>query len=398
MVAGMQSYSPADAKELVEIVRAALDARTPLQVVGAGSKHTVGYPDRQTTVVFTRAFDRIIDYDPAELVLTAGAGTPLATIDALLAAREQMLAFEPFDFASISGAPAGASTLGGVIAAGFAGSRRVSAGNVRDHLLGFAAVSARGESFVAGGRVVKNVTGYDLSKLMCGSWGQLAVLTELTLRVLPRPRVTLTLCARNLEDSRAYALIGAALRSEVAAAAAGYIPRGIIGDSHTLLRLEGFGPSVEARTRHLSDAFPDEQIERLGAAHADNLWHGLRTGAVLGDPASAGALWRINLRSTAGPGLCASLRALGAFFCADWGGSLLYARVPDRVGAEQVRTLAENAGGHATLLRASHDYRLRVCAQHPEQPGAAALTHRVKAAFDPAGLLDPQRFARPASS
>jgi glycolate oxidase FAD binding subunit len=388
--------SPADVQELTQIVQSAIDARTALQVVGGDTKRSIGIPARQTLRVSTAKLDRIIDYDPAELVLTTGTGVKLSAIQTLLASQDQMLAFEPYDFASIAGVSEGSSTIGGVVAAGLAGSRRVSAGNVRDHVLGFTAVSGRGEAFVAGGRVVKNVTGYDVSKLMCGSWGQLAVLTQVTLKVLPRPRVSLTFCARGLDDDHAYAMMTAGLRSQADVSAAAHAPSellqvGSLVGSMTLLRLEGFGPSVEARARLLREviAMPLAQLE---PRVADEIWTRVCCATSMMRDTND-VLWRICVPSTRGARVCGRLRELGAVLSVDWGGALIWARFDALVEAQQVRSIAEQAGGHATLLRAPDDYRSRVSALHPEAPGVAALTQRVKASFDPAGILDPDRFA-----
>ena len=184
----MQTFQPTTEQDVVDaIAQAASDGRH-LEIRGGGSKAEFGAPDRNDDILDLTAFASVIDYDPAELVLTAGAGAPLSVIQALVESENQMLAFEPFDHGPLFGRPAGAATIGGVIGAGVAGSRRISAGSVRDHLLGFKGVSGRGEAFVAGAKVVKNVTGYDLPKLVCGSWGRLVALTEVTLKVLPRGR------------------------------------------------------------------------------------------------------------------------------------------------------------------------------------------------------------------
>jgi glycolate oxidase FAD binding subunit len=386
------TLAPADVQELTQIVQAAVAKRTPLRVVGGDSKGGMGHPQREATRVSIAKFDRIIDYDPAELVLTTGAGVKLSAILALLAEHGQMLAFEPYDFATTVGGTMGESTIGGVVAAGFAGSRRVSAGNVRDHVLGFTAVSGRGESFVAGGRVVKNVTGYDLSKLMCGSWGQLAIMTELTLKVLPRPRVSLTLAAFDLAVDAAYIHMTRALRSQSDVAAAAYVPSDVLEQRPvTLLRLEGFGPSVEARAQQLASLF-DTSLEPLEAARADQWW----ARVCCADPLRAtgeAVLWRICVPATQGAALCAELRKLDVDVCVDWGGALIWARPAASLAATTVRALAEQAGGHATLIHAPVDYRSLTPALHPESAGVAALTARVKASFDPERILDPHRFA-----
>jgi len=391
MAAASQAVAPADAEALVEIVNSAAARGTPIQVVGGDTKARIGCPDRETLRVSTAKFDRIIDYDPSELVLTAGAGVTLSTIETLLAAQDQMLAFEPFDFATLARGPTGRSTIGGIVGAGFAGSRRVSAGNVRDHVLGFAAVSGRGEGFVAGGRVVKNVTGYDVSKLMCGSWGQLAILTEITLKVLPRPRASLTLIARGLDDESAYRSMTLALRSQADVAAAAYLPAGLWEqESFVALRLEGFGPSVEARAMLLQE-LGDVRLERMAGDEATALWLRVRTAELL-RVVDGAAVWRICVPATQGAQVCRTIRGVEGSAFADWGGALIWASVPQTVGAQRIRDVAERAGGHATLIDGPRDYRSNAPALHPESSAVSALAKRVKAAFDPAGVLDPRRF------
>lgn len=395
MTSSAATILPADALDLTQVIQAALADRMALQIVGGDSKGGMGYPQRETRRVSTARFDSIIDYDPAELVLTLGAGVKLAAIQALLAEHDQMLAFEPYEFATTVGAAAGTSTIGGVVAAGFAGSRRVSAGNVRDHVLGFSAVSGRGESFVAGGRVVKNVTGYDLSKLMCGSWGQLAVMTEITLKVLPRPRVCLTLAAFGLTLDAAYIYMTRALRSQTDVSAAAYVPANLLEPrSATLLRLEGFGPSVDARAKQLISLF-DASLDTLARDQADQYWSRVCHADLL-RPTNADVLWRICVPATQGAATCAKLQELDAAFTVDWGGALIWARTASSVAAAEVRALAEQAGGHATLIRAPEVFRSVTPARHPESPGVAALSTRVKASFDPERVLDPHRFERPA--
>ncbi len=395
MAARVDRHLPADVEELCAIVRDAHAARTPLQIVGGGSKEGVGVPGRETALVSMTRFDRVIDYDPPELVVTVGAGVRLSALQSLLAASGQMLAFDPFDFGAALGGPAGATTIGGVVAAGFAGSRRVSAGNVRDHVLGFTAVSGRGEEFVAGGRVVKNVTGYDLPKLMCGSWGQLAVFTQLTLKVLPRPRISLTLDAVGLDDARAFAVMTRAARSSSEIAAAAYAPSGVLDErSHTLVRLEGFGPSVEARAAALTQLLHDVRLATMSAEDAASAWSALPRQLMDAAPLHD-VLWRICIPSTAGARLCGRLRELDGRFCVDWAGGLVWARLPATCSAASVRALAEHCGGHATMLHAPLDYRAGAPALHPESAAVAMLSARVKLAFDPAGIFDPRRFSVP---
>jgi glycolate oxidase FAD binding subunit len=363
---------PENIEELARVIADAAATGGKLELRGGSSKLDVGAP-REAQAVDMTGFCGIIDYDPAELVLTAYAGTPLDQIEAAVAEKGQMLAFEPFDHGPIFGRPAGAATIGGVVAAGVSGSRRLSRGSARDHLLGFKAVSGRGEAFVGGGKVVKNVTGYDLSKVMAGSWGRLAALTEVTLKVLPRPPVELTLAVEGLDLAAATALMAKAMGSQADVAAAAQAP-GVL-----VFRLEGFGPSVEARSALLQGMAPG--LRALDEGEARPFWARLR------DPLPGpGLLWRISIPPSRAPGVIAGL---GGDWLMDWAGGLIWSGSEDAAG---VRRAALDAGGHAMLLRAPEALRAEVPAMHPPTAGVAALEARVRRAFDPAGIFETGRF------
>lgn len=335
-------------------------------------------------VVEMTGFTGVIDYDPQELVLTVGAGTPLADVQDLVAGERQMLAFEPFDHARLLGGALGKSTIGGVVAAGVSGSRRLSAGAVRDHLLGFEAVSGRGDAFVGGGRVVKNVTGYDLPKLMAGSWGQLAALTIVTLKVLPRPRMQATMVAHGLGDEEAVQAMARAIGSPADVSAAAHLPE----QGLTALRLEGFEPSVAARAEMLR-AVLGAHAELLSNGDDRAIWDGLITLQSLDgdDP-----LWRISVAPSRGSRVFRALEPLRARRLYDWGGGLVWLTLPADADQQAVRRAAIEAGGHATLIRASEELRSCIPALHPEEPGVAALSARVRKGFDPADIFSLGRF------
>ena len=354
---------PSTTEELAEIIADAAASGRKLEIVGGGSKAEVGAP-REAERLDMTGFAGVIDYDPAELVLTAGAGTPLAEIEALVASKHQMLAFEPHG-------PPG-STIGGVVAAGVSGSRRVSRGAVRDHLLGFKAVSGRGEPFVGGAKVVKNVTGYDLPKLAAGSWGRLFVMTEVTLKVLPAPEITITLAADGLSPAAAVALMSRALGSQADVAAAAST------DGVTALRLEGFGPSVAAR-RSLLEAIAPMRV--LSEHDALVFWSGFWS--PLSD---ARVLWRLSLPASRAVQIVEA--GLGPW-AMEWGGSQVWLASED---AETVRAMAAEAGGHAMLVRAPKAMRQAVSTFHPQPTPVAALEERIRRAFDPAGVFETGRF------
>lgn len=377
-------YQPTTTSEVAAIVADTAATGRKLEIRGGGSHAGVGCPDRAGAILSTAGLTGIVDYDAAELVLTARPGTLLAEIEAAVAARGQALMFEPVGPAT--------ATIGGVIGAGLSGSRRISAGAVRDHLLGFEAVSGRGERFVAGGKVVKNVTGYDVSKLMCGAWGRLAVLTEVTLKVLPSPPERRTLVWQGLDETAAWDLMGAAMRLPADVAAAAHLPG---PGGATLVRIEGFGPSVEARARLIRDAFASHgAITELAGPAAMAAWAPLAGADALID---AESVWRIGVPRKKGLAVVRGLAGLGGRWIADWAGGLIWyapdmADPTDTANATAVRRLAADAGGHASLVRAPVEVRRIVPALHPLAPGVAALSARVRAAFDPLGLFETGRF------
>ncbi len=375
----MSSVTPADAAELAEIVSRAAAEGAPLEIVAGGSKRGLGRFAPVARRLDISRLSGVIDYDPAELVLTARAATPLAEIIALLAAQRQMLAFEPPDWVALFG-HTGAPTLGGVLAVNQSGPRRLKAGAARDHLLGFAAVNGLGQIWKAGARVVKNVTGYDMAKLQAGSFGTLSVLTEVSVKVLPRPETELTLLWPVAEARAAVARMSAALNTPHEVSGAAYLPaRGVVA-----LRLEGPAPSVAHRAAALGG-------ERLDEAASAALWHDI--GAVLPVLGAHAEIWRLNPEPAAAPAVLAALHAHfpeGAAFL-DWGGGLLWLGLP-RASGGAVRTCLR--GGHATLFAAPEDVRASADVFEPLPPPLAALTRRVKQGFDPLGILNPRRMYR----
>lgn len=399
----MQRFRPKDGPELAKLISWAAGDGEALEVIAGGSKRGLGRPVAAPHVLDMTGFTGLEAYEPEELVLTAKPGTPLGEIEAMLDRAGQMLAFEPGDWGEMLDGAAGRQTLGGTLACNLAGPRRIKQGAARDHLLGFHAVSGRGEAFKAGGRVVKNVTGYDLSKLMAGSYGTLAVLTEVTVKVLPKPEATRTLVLSGLDDERAVAALTQALNSPYEVGGAAHLPAAAApsvltgaGGAATLIRVEGPRPSVETRAAALRQELRDfGAAEVLSDAAAVAPWRALRdVRPFLGERDRV--IWRISVAPQGGPGVAATIgRSLDmrAFF--DWGGGLVWCAVASDVangGAEIVRGAAKAAGGYATLIRASADLRARIPVFDPQPPALAALSRRIKESFDPRRILNPGRM------
>lgn len=368
-----ETLKPATATELAEILSA--DTR-PLAPVCFGSKRLIGRPVDAEPLDLT-ALSGVVDYRPAELVLTVNPATPLDEIEALLSGNAQRLAFEPPDLGPLlAGAPARQS-IGGVVAANLSGSRRVAAGAARDHFLGVTAVDGRGETFRAGGRVVKNVTGYDLPKLLAGSWGSLAIMTELTLKVVPSPETELTLIVPDEQPAQAAGTLSLALGSPHEVSSAAFDPwRG------SALRLEGIAASVAARQSALLEELGCPEVERLEDGASREFWARMAGAEALADWP---VIWRISVPPSDAPRVVEAI--LPERYLLDWGGGLIWAAY-GKVDSPSVRGALRE--GHATLIKAPPDSR--PCRQHPPSAALAQVLDRVRAAFDPNERLNPGRM------
>jgi glycolate oxidase FAD binding subunit len=387
----MATHRPADETQLSELIANCSVRGETLELVAGGSKRGYGRKVQAMHTLDLSAFAGVRLYEPEELVLTAGAATDLGEIERALHAAGQHLAFEPPDWRHLWGSNA-SPTLGGVIACNLSGPRRLRDGAARDHHLGFHAVSGRGEQFKSGGRVVKNVTGYDLSKLIAGSFGTLAALTEVTVKTLPAPEETHTVVLRGLDDAAALAAMTAALAGPYEVSGAAHLP----GDA-TLLRLEGHAPSVAARGEALAAALkqfgPAEIVVREASL---TRWQQIRDAMPFASLPEH-AIWRVSVAPSAGPALVAALsRALDFKHFYDWAGGLVWLAVVGAAdgGAQHIRAALPEDNGHATLLRANDAMRDTVPVFQPLAPALAALSARVKTTFDPTRILNPGRMYR----
>lgn len=379
-------FRPADARELSQVIIEANASGRPIEPRGGGSKALFGGWSSDCDLVDMTAMSGVVDYDPARMMLTAKAGTPVAEVEALLSDNGQMLAFEPMDHAAILGGASGKATLGGLVATNASGPRRLAAGALRDHLVGFQAVTGRGEAFKAGGN---KATGFDLAKLMAGSWGSLAVLTELTLKVQPAPRDSASLVLRGLDDDRAVAVMAAAIAAPVDLSGAAHLPQHGERGAFTLLRLEGLAQSVAARLDILHEALNAfGRAELLPTAQSTALWRTIRDAEPM---AGEGPLWRVSLPPTRAAEFTDAMAESGATWLMDWAGGLIWLAGAAEAG---VRNTAVALGGQAILVRPG-DAADTIPAFPPEPAALAALSARVKQAFDPRGILADRRNALP---
>jgi glycolate oxidase FAD binding subunit len=379
----------------------------PLEILGHGSKRGIGRPVQAEYGLDLSGLAGVTLYEPEELVLSVRTGTPISQIEQLLRDSNQQLAFEPMDHGPIFGAARGRGTIGGALAANSSGPRRIKAGAARDHVLGISAVSGRGEVFKSGGRVVKNVTGYDLSKGLAGSWGTLAVVTDVTFKVLPRPERTATLVIAGLSDDEAVAALCRAMGSPWDVSGAAHLPEGVVaeipdaafasgGAAATLVRLEGFAPSVAYRLDKLQTLFAGlGEMVLLEADASEAVWRAVRDAEIY--ESTAHPLWRVSVAPSMGPSVVAALRELHPirhFY--DWSGGLVWIEAlgdPFDGLAREIRVaVAATGGGHATLVRGSASLRAAVAPFEPQPEALAALAKRLKAQFDPRGILNPGRM------
>ena len=399
----MTTFKPQDEAGVLDAVQWALAEETPLEVIGRGSKRAMGRPVQTEHTLELSKLSGVTLYEPEELVLSAKAGTPIAEIEALLASKGQALQFDPMDYGPLLGQEAGQGSIGGVLATNLSGSRRLKSGAARDHILGVRVVSGRGELFKSGGRVVKNVTGYDLSKGMAGSWGTLGVATEVTFKVLPAPETETTLAIRGLTEEEASRAMAVAMGSSEEVASAAHLPESVTGkviggalsgEASTLLRLEGFASSVSSRVERLKMLLKSAgTIDELGEAQSRPLWREIRDCLPFAD-GSERAVWRVSMTPTEAHKLVMSMRmgtGVDAFY--DWQGGLVWLRMEADPEAEALRLLIKKfGGGHATLVRAPVTVRAAVEVFEPQAAPLASLSKRLKDQFDPKGILNPGRM------
>jgi len=402
----MKILTPTSSEELRAIVEAALAERRPLEILGRGSKRALGRPVEAQLALSTEKLTGVTLYEPGELVMSAKAGTPLAEIEAMLAEHRQELAFEPADYGRISGGTPGSQTIGGVFACNLSGPRRIKTGAARDHLLGLHCVTGFGREIKTGGRVMKNVTGYDLCKLLTGSFGTLAVLTEVTFKVLPAAETVGTLLVSGDRETDLLAALraamgtpfdvsGAALLPASAAARSAVAPVAGTGGPVAAIRVEGPAPSVDYRLERLTAALAGEEREctRLDAEPSRILWREIRDLELL--PRSS-CLWRLSIPPAAAAELLPQFGELGAECLLDWSGGLVWLAT-EKVSEEQARSIRAAFapfGGHATLIRAPQEMRAALDVFQPQPAPLAALTRRVKESFDPERILNRGRMYR----
>ena len=391
---------------LDEVKSAVTDAvadESRLEIIASGSKRALGRQCAYDVTLDLSAMTGIIDYQPEELVLTVRAGTPMAEVQAALAEARQTLAFEVPDYSHLLDT-ANAGTIGGVVATNLSGPRRLTAGAARDYLLGFEAISGRGEAFKSGGKVMKNVTGYDLSKLMTGSFGTLAVMDEITLKTLPRPETSCSLIVQVDDFAAATSKIASLFATPHEPGSAAILPAelarqaGLHLDKDTgkdrvscviVVRLEGIDISIADRLANLQRLTGGDRLE---ATDSESLWAKIRDVRLFSAPVRD--VWKISCPPAAAASVIDTIKASHDIsYFADWAGGLIWMTGgTDTLGTDLRQALAGFGGGFAMLVRDSGTTRQVIPPFQPLSRPMLALHKRVKAAFDPLAVLNAGRM------
>jgi glycolate oxidase FAD binding subunit len=400
-----ETYYPRSEEELAGLIADAVAKTVPLEVCGARSKRAMGRPIQVGARVSTREMRGVTLYEPNELVISARAGTPLSEIEKLLAGNRQELAFEPFALENAVNASGAEPTIGGMIAVNASGPRRVLRGSARDQLIGVRAVNGRGETIKSGGRVMKNVTGYDVARALSGSWGTLAVMTEITLKVLPLAEETRTLICLNLTDEGAVSAMVRALGSAYEVSGAVHLQKPFVerltvpdvaalAQPVTALRVENFSSSVDYRVGRLHQELKTfGTIYEMDNSRSRAFWNDIRRLQFLSG--SDWPLWRVTTAPEQGARLVSALSAQMACRAAyDWSGGLIWLEVPpstDASGTVLRRIIAEYQAD-AFLVRGNAAARASVGVFQPLPEVNMNLIRRLKEAFDPHRILNPGRM------
>lgn len=374
----------ANEDQVVEFVRAARADNAPFEIVAGGTRRAVGRPLGDLPMLDVSGLSGIVKYEPAELIITARPSTPLAEIKAVLGEKNQRLGFDPADWSRLLGSN-GVATLAGAASCDASGSGKLRHGGARDSLLGFRAVNGLGESFRGGAKVVKNVTGFDLPKLMCGAFGTLGVLTEMTFRVFPQPQFAVTLCLPDVAPEEGFAALRKIALSALEPAGLAYLPGNMLADAGpgaALIKLEGARQPLEEKIA-LAHGLLGNAMSRIDADPFAAIGSGEKFADIPGD------VWRLMIARADAPRLVEELNL--RHWLGDWAGAVLWLAA-DPSEAPRIRAIAAKANGQAMLLRASAERRASLGLFAPPPPALAALNRSVKAAFDPLSLFNPGRL------
>ncbi len=396
--------NPVNEQDLVALVSETGGAGAALEVCGRGTKRDIGRPMEVSQAVELSRLRGITLYEPGERVIRAQAGTPLKLIRDALGANDQELAFEPVDLGVLFGNKPWQGSIGSVFAANLSGARRISAGAARDHFLAVRAVNGRGEVIQSGCQTLKHVAGYDLCRGLAGSWGTLAIMSEVTMHVMPKAQEIRTVFLRGLEDTVAIEAMSTAMGTPFEVSGSVHLGPALIsrlsdvgfsdGTPVTAIRLEALETTIDARATSLMTLLePYGGAEQIEHEASEIFWSELQDLKFLSPTAKA--LWRLSTAPSDAPRLVSLIsRTTDCLAAYDWSGGLVWLEIPELsdAAATEIRHVLSEIQGHATLLKAPQDLRAVVDVFQPPEPYVAALTKRLKQAFDPNGVLNPGRM------
>lgn len=399
----MDTFQPSNEDQLAELIRFGLAENKRFSVAGYSSKAGFGRAPRADAEISCTALAGIREYDPAELVMQAGAGTSLTEITEALDKHNQYLAFEPMQLGQLYDANLSRSSIGGLFAANVSGSRRFVAGAARDHLLGFKAVNGRGEVYRSGGNVIKNVTGYDLSKLLCGSWGTLSVMTELSFKVLPKPTHSSSIVVNNIsirDGMNCLALISA---SPLQASGLAFIPDNTPVNSDSLkknesnicvIRFEGTSISVQARMRDAETMLSKKyNLQHIPEDESVHLWTQINDVRPLRDES---CIARMSVAPSKTEGLLQYVEEIEhSKYFVDAGGGWIWLSLKEENACGEIRKLRDmlaDEGASLLIYKASDNIKNQAGVYSPMSPAMKSLQMNLKNSFDPENILNPDRL------
>jgi glycolate oxidase FAD binding subunit len=396
-------FKPNTREEIAEIIRDCYKKNIPLEINGLQSKKKIGRNFQSEKTLDLSDYSGIIEYKPEELYIKVKSGTPIKEIISELDKNKQQLAFEPNDFGFIFSGSSNEGSIGGVISCNFSGSRRFKSGSARDHLLGFQGINGKGEIIKSGGTVVKNVTGYDLCKLLSGSFGTLTVLTELSIKILPKPETNKTLIINNPHLKKALEYLGATLSSSIDPSGGVFYPEyfrknftfndltqegALIG-----VRVEGPSNSVNHRIERLCkelDVLKDE-FSILDHEQSNIFWEKTRKLQVFN--AIKSSLLRIVVPISETFDVIQKLKSYEINYFLDWGGSLIWLQVKeiDTKILKEIKDIIQKAQGYLTVIKIEEDMKASIDI-FTVDPIKYKISEKIKKSFDPKRILNPGKM------
>ena len=396
-------FKPSTREEIVEIVKNCFKKNIPLEINGLKSKNKIGRNFQSEKTLNLSNYSGIIEYKPEELYIKAKAGTPIKEIVEQLDKNNQQLAFEPNDFGYLFTGESNSGSIGGVVSCNFAGSRRFKVGSVRDHVLGFQGLNGKGETIKSGGTVVKNVTGYDLCKLLSGSFGTLSILTELSIKVLPKPETSKTLVIKNPHLKKALSYLGQSLSSSTDPSGGVFYPdyfgkNFILNDlTHegglTAIRIEGPTNSVDQRIDRLTKELKllSQEISILETEQSNIFWNRTKNLEVFKNLKNN--LLRIVVPISETLQVIQKLKSNDVNYFIDWGGSLVWMAFNEinSKTLNETKQIVKKHHGYYTIIKIEEDLKASADV-FTIDPIKYKISEKIKRSFDPKRIFNPGKM------